>query len=94
MQTSFNNSWLFKNHFLKGGKKFEKFEKKKNLKFYYYFCDNSKLVKPRFLRDFYFHGTLNVPCTSKQESIRNWRTFCGQTYHSLLSWLQHIEVTA
>ena len=48
------------------------FEKKKKS------CEISNLNKPRFLRDFYSHGTMNVPCTSKQESIRNWRTFCGR----------------
>ena len=40
-------------------------------------CENSKLVYPRFLEDFYSHGTMNVPCTRQQESICNWGTFCG-----------------
>ena len=39
-------------------------------------CENSKLVYPRFLGYFYSPGTMNVPCTRQQESIRNWRTFC------------------
>jgi len=41
-------------------------------------CENSKFDNPRFLGAFYYHGTMNVPCISKQESIRNWRTYCGQ----------------
>ena len=51
-------------------KKFKKIKKKKN-------CGNSKLDYPRYLRDFYYHGTMNVSCIRQQETIRNWGTFCG-----------------
>ena len=47
------------------------FEKKKKN------CENLKLVYSRFLRDFYYHGTMNVPCIRRQETIRNWGTFCA-----------------
>ena len=36
-------------------KKKKKFEKKKKI------CDNSKLDKTKFLGDFYFNRTINVP---------------------------------
>ena len=77
MQISSSNSWLFKNHFLKGRKNLKNLKKNKFEIFFIFFCENSKLLQPRFFRDFYFHGTMNVPCTRQQESIRNWRTFCG-----------------
>ena len=54
MQTSSNNLWLFK-IYLKIRKELKNFEKKKKN------CDNSKLDKTKFLGDFYFHRTMNVP---------------------------------
>ena len=53
------------------------FEKKKIQK-KIFFCENEKLNYPRLLGDFYYHGTMNVPCISELSSIRNWVTFCGQ----------------
>ena len=44
----------------------------------FFFCENEKLNYPRFLGDFYYHGTMNVPCISESTSIRNWVTFCGK----------------
>ena len=47
---------------------------KKNI----FFCENEKLDYPRFLVDFYYHGTINVPCIKEPTSIRNWVTFCDR----------------
>ena len=55
--------------------KFVKKKKKKIKK--RFFCENQKLDYPRFLGDFYYQGTINLPCISKPTSIRNWVTFCG-----------------
>ena len=67
MQISSNNLWLFKIYFWKGRKNKKKIEKIwkiwKRKK-----CENSKLDYPRFLGAYYFHGTINDQCTSKQES--------------------------
>ena len=52
-------------------------EKKKFSKIFFFFCENEKLNYARFLGDFYYHGTMNVPCISEKMSIRNWVTFCG-----------------
>ena len=35
------------------------------------FCENETLDYPRFLVDFYYHGTINVPCIREPTSIRN-----------------------
>ena len=43
----------------------------------FFFCENEKWNYPRFLEDFHYHGTMNVPCISEKMSIRNWVTFCG-----------------
>ena len=37
---------------------------------------------PRFLGDFYYHGTMNVPSISEKMSIRNLVTFCGTGHGS------------
>ena len=67
MQTSSNNLWLFKIYF-KNKKRMKKFwKKKKKSKKRKFFCDNSKLDKTKFLGDFYFHRTMNVP-----SSIQKW----------------------
>ena len=66
MQTLSNNLWLFKIYFKKGRKN----RKRKN-------CENSKLVNPRYLGYFYYHGKMILPCIKQQETIRNWVTFCG-----------------
>ena len=49
--------------------------KKKNQK-KNFFCENEKLDYTRFLEDFYYHGTLILPCIRGRTSIRNWVTFC------------------
>jgi hypothetical protein len=64
-----------KNLLLKRLKKLKKIEKKKFEKN----CENSKLVYPRYLGYFYYHGTIILPCIRQQETIRNWVTFCGQS---------------
>ena len=51
---------------LKIRKEWKNFEKKK-IKKKNFFCDNSKLDKTKFLGDFYFHRTMNVP-----SSIQKW----------------------
>ena len=53
---------------------------------FYFFCENSKLVYPRYLGYFYYHGTMILPCIRQQETIHNWVTFCGfnQWQHSLV----------
>ena len=48
-------------------------KKKKN-------CENEKLDYPRYLGEFYYHGTMNLLCISKPTSIHNWVTFCGSSY--------------
>ena len=65
-------------------KKFSK--KKKNFKKKKIFCENEKLNYPRFLGDFYYHGTMNVPCISESTSIRNWVTFCACYLQKLASY--------
>ena len=50
---------------------------KKKISKKYFFCENEKLDYPRFLGDFYYHGTMNLPCIIELTSIRNWVTFCG-----------------
>ena len=52
----------------------KKISKKKN-----FFCENEKSNNPRFLGDFYYHGTINVPSISESMSIRNWVTFCANS---------------
>ena len=70
------------------------FEKKK-IKKKNFFCENEKLNYPRFLGDFYYHGTMNVPCISELLSIRNWVTFCGFDLHrvSLSPWMTICQKT-
>ena len=65
-------------------KKFSKkfFSKKKN-----FFCENEKSNYPRFLGDFYYHGTMNIPCISEMSSICNWVTFCGPTKYNNIGTL-------
>ena len=55
----------------------KKFVEKKNFK-KKIFCETEKLDYPRFLGDFYYHGTMNLPCIREPTSIRNWVTFCDQ----------------
>ena len=65
--------------------KFFFFSKKKN-----FFCENEKLDYTRFLEDFYYHGTLNLPCIRGLTSIRNWVTFCGLNGRIKKIWLNFI----
>ena len=52
------------------------------------FCENSKLVYPRYLGYFYYHGTMIFPCIRQQETIRNCVTFCARiTLSWFFSWL-------
>ena len=48
-----------------------------------FFCENEKLDYPRFLEDFYYHGTMILPCIREPTSIRNWVTFCGRSIINL-----------
>ena len=75
MQTSSNNSWLFKNHFLKGRKKFKNLKKKK-LKFFFFFVRTQSLAQ-------IFKRLLlprNNECSAQHTkvTIRNWATFCDK----------------
>ena len=50
MQTSSNNSWLFKNHFLKGRKKFKNLKKKK-IEIFFFFektQNNDFFISPKW----------------------------------------------
>ena len=44
--------------------------------FFQFFCENKSIDNTRYLATSYFHETMNLPCTSKSASIRNWVTFC------------------
>jgi hypothetical protein len=44
---------------------------------FFFLCVNSKIVYPRYLRYFYYHGTMILPWIRQQETIRNWVTFCA-----------------
>ena len=61
-------------------KKKKKYPKKKK-KFYFFFFSffvkTQNYIIPDFKGPYCFHGTIIALCTSKRESIRNWRTFCG-----------------
>ena len=68
--------------------------KNKILKFIYFVCENSKLVYPRYLGYFYYHGTMILPCIRQPETFRNWVNFCGQGISILLqNWFQLIVRT-
>ena len=69
----------------KWSKKFyEKKKKKKKKKFFFFFfCENEKLDDPRYLGDFYYRGTMNVPCIRESTSICNWVTFY---VHTFINW--------
>ena len=74
MQTSSNNLWLFKNHFLKGRKNFKNLEKKK-FDFFFFFVRTQSLAQ-------IFKRLLlprNNECSAQHTkvTIRNWVTFCG-----------------
>ena len=43
-------------------------------------CENEKLDYPRFLVDFYYHGTINVPCIREPMSIATGSLSVIKTY--------------
>ena len=79
MQTLSNNLWLVKFTF----KKVRRIKKKiikKILNFFCFFCEISKSVYPRFLRYFYFHGTIILPCIGKRRLFATGSPSVGNTF--------------
>ena len=57
-----------------------------------FFCENEKLDCTRFLEDFYYHGTLNLPSIRGLTSICNWITFCGLSPSNVSNfWEKRLE---
>ena len=76
MQTSSNNSWLFKNHFLKG-RKFFKNLKKKKIEIFFLFLWELKTSLAQIFKRLLLPRNNECSAQHTKVTIRNWATFCG-----------------